>query len=135
VIWDVVTEDWLALIVADSALQSVFGGTVQFNMATSTVPVTIPSIEYLLIFDLEGENFNRWGLQVDFWTHTSTQARTIERRIRLLTHRDTAWELNGRRIWSRLTDARTIEYAREKGVIHRSLDFEFEALRSKRTYP
>lgn len=132
--WDVVVEDWLAQLVADTDLVAVLGADIatRITMAGSSLPVTVPSVQYLPIYDFEAENFNRFALQVDFWARGSADARLIESRLRVLTHRDVSYELGGRSIWSRFLDARSIQYPREPGVIHRSLDFEFETLRSRR---
>lgn len=128
--WDFVIEFWTAELLADPALISVMGASTGWIYpGQSARAVTIPSIEYTLIYDREAELFNTIGIQVDLWARGIKKAGQIERRIRTLTHHDTAIELGGERLWKRFVDGRTLDYPAEAGVIHRSLDFEFEAAR------
>jgi hypothetical protein len=130
--WDYFIEFWTARLLADPALVSVMGSASGWIYpAQSARPVTVPSVEYTLITDTESELFNPIGIQVDLWARGIKKAAQIERRIRVLTHGDTGQDLGGERVWMRYRDARTLDYPSDAGVIHRTLDFEFEAVRGK----
>lgn len=129
--WDFVLEFWTARLLADAALESVMGSATYIYPASAARPVSIPSIEYLMIGDVEEELFNPITVQVDFWVRGIKKAAQVERRIRVLTHSDVGQDLGGERMWLRYLDSRTVEYTAEKGVVHRILDFRFEPIREK----
>ena len=127
--WDVVLPIWLDLLEADAELIADLGGSYIYP-AQAARPVRIPSVEYTLPFsDMEEENFNPFTVQVDYWARGVPKAAAIERRIREITHRDTAREIGGYRMWTQYEDSRSHEYPAELGVVHRSLDFRFTPLR------
>ena len=128
--WDQVIPDWLDLLEADAALLAALGGS-HIYPAQASRPVGIPSVEWFMVSDIEEENFNPFIVQVDIWARGVPKAATIEKRIRLLTHRDTARELGGHRMWTRYLESRQHDYPAEAGVVHRSMDFLFEPLRLK----
>ena len=128
--WDSVVVGWLARLNADAALTQALGGSHVYP-AQASKPVRIPSVEYLIAYDTEGEWTNRIGFQVDYWATGVHQAKTIERRLRRLTHYDTAQYLDGERLWFRYVNGRTVEYTAAPGVVHRILDFECECVREK----
>jgi hypothetical protein len=100
--------------------------------AQASRPVRVPSVEYTLpFFDREEENHNPIDIQVDYWARGVARAATIEARIRALTHRDTARELGGYRMWTLYLDSRSHDYPADPGVFHRSLDIRLAPLRSK----
>jgi hypothetical protein len=129
--WDTVLEFWLARLQADTALTSVLGASGLIYPAQAARPVRIPSVEYLMTFDREEENFNPIAVQVDFWAKGIKKAAQIERRIRTLTHRDVAQDLEGERLWMQFEDARSIEFPSDPGVQHRALDFVFTPVREQ----
>lgn len=129
--WDLVVEAWLDLLEADTALETELGGDDHIYPAQSSRAARIPSVEWSLVGDLEEESFNPITIQVDIFAKNVRQMVTIERRIRLLTHRDTARVLGGLRMWTRYLDSRSHDYPAQPGAMHRSLDFQFEPLRAK----
>lgn len=130
--WDFIIEHWTALLLADAALVSVMGSASGWIYpADSSKPVRTPSIQYTLLYDTEGELWNRVGVQADLFIRGKKKAAQVERRVRILTHHDTAVELGGERLWMRFQDARAIEFPSDAEVVHRALDFEFEAVRGK----
>jgi hypothetical protein len=127
--WDEILPLWLALLEADAVLIAELGGF-HIYPAQSARPVRIPSVEYTLpIIDIEEENFNPFTVQVDYWARGVPKAAAIERQIRAITHRDTAREIGGYRMWTEYVDSRSHQYPAELGVVHRSLDFRFTPLR------
>lgn len=130
--WDFLIEHWTALLLADAALVSVMGSSSGWIYpADSSKPVRVPSIQYTLIYDVEAELWNRVGVQLDLFVRGKKKAAQVERRIRVLTHHDTAIVLGGERLWTRFQDARTIEFPSDPEVVHRVLDIELEAARGK----
>lgn len=128
--WDVVLDAWVTLLEADATLTTLMGGSVYVFPAQSNRPVRVPSIEFDIIDEREEELFNPILVQVDYWAKQE-DAPAIERRIRELTHRDTARTLGDHRMWTMLIETRSHEYPADRGVIHRSMDFEFKPLRSR----
>lgn len=129
--WDEILPLWVALLNGDAELVAELGGE-RIYPAQSARPVEIPSVEYTLPFsDVEEENFNPFTVQMDYWARGVPSAAVIERRIRAITHRDTAREIEGYRLWTQYQDSRSHEYPAELGVVHRSLDFRFTPLRDK----
>jgi hypothetical protein len=129
--WDYFIEFWTARLLADPALVSVMGRAAFIYPAQSARAVIVPSIEYTLISDTESELFNPIGIQVDLWAKGIKKAAQVERRIRVLTNGDVGQDLGGERVWMQYRDARTLDYPKDAEVIHRTLDFEFEAVRGK----
>lgn len=127
--WDFVFEHCRTRLLADALLESVMDGTNFVYPAQAGREVTVPSIEYLLIYDREEELFNPIGLQVDFWIKGLAKARQVERRIRLLTHSDVGQDLGGERMWIRFLDGRQVLYPKDPGVVHKILDFEAKPMR------
>lgn len=128
--WDRVVPEWLDLLEADADLIDLLGGQ-HIYPAQAAREVRIPSVEWLLVLDSEEENFNPFLVQVDYWARGAVKAAAIERRIRMITHRDTAREIGGIRLWTQYEDSRSHDYPAEPGVIHRSLDFRFIPGRDK----
>lgn len=128
--WDRLIPAWVNLLEADSALITALGGE-HIYPAQASRPVLIPSVEWITIGDVEDESFNPITVQVDYWAKGIAKAAVIERRIRLLTHRDTARVLGSFRTWTRYLDSRSHDYPATPGTVHRSLDFLFEPLRER----
>jgi len=115
------------LLVADSALVSALGGAHVYT-AQASRPVRIPSVEWVLVGDVETEVFNPISVQFDYWSRNPTQAAVIEGRLRALLHRDVRRTIGGVEMSTIYTDSYTQEYP-QPGVIHRSVRFQFEPLR------
>jgi len=130
--WDALLEGWTARMLADATLVGLLGGDHLYPGQASR-PVRVPSVEYLMVGDRESELFNQVAVQVDLWARGITLAAQIERRIRALTHADVGQDLDGERVWLRYREGRTVDYPADPGVIHRVLEFEFEAVRAQYT--
>lgn len=128
--WDTVLPLLVARWNADSALTTALGGE-HIYPANASRPVRIPSIEYLVLGQPEGESFGIIRLRVDFWAKGIALAGVIEKRLYVLTHRDVAQVLGTERMWLRFQDGRTLDYEADPGVTHRALDFEIETVRLK----
>ena len=133
--WDEVIPAWLNLLESDATLTGVLGtdadGFVPIYPASAGRPVRVPSVEYYFVSDTESELFNPIRVQVDYWAKGIGRAAVIERRVRLLTHRDTSRELGAHRMWTRYLDSRSHDYPADPGVVHRSMDVLFEPLRHR----
>lgn len=125
--WPWLVEAWTARLLADPALLQLLGGRHLYAMG-STRAIRIPSVQYLVVTDREEETFAPVRVQVDCWARTLSLEAQIERRIRALTHRNVFQMLEGERVLMRYMDGRTMPSPRA-GVVHRSLDFELEAVR------
>lgn len=128
--WDVHLPALLARYAADTALQAALGGN-HIYPAGASRPARVPSVEYLLFPDRDGESFNTFGLRLDVFAKPLSLAATIEKRLRVLTHGDVAQVLGSERLWLRYLDARSLDYESDPGVVHRALDFEVESVRLK----
>lgn len=127
--WDDVIQVWLDRLATDAALVDALNDR-PLTPANAAEPVTIPSADYSFIYEDEGELFVRFGVQVTIFAPIG-RAAVIESRIRQITHRDVSYDLGGLRLWSRFIDARSTDYPAQRGVIQRSVDFEFEIIRAK----
>ena len=132
--WDIVVEKWLARLLADASLISLLDGKKIF-VASANRPVKVPSVEWFMLYDHEEEWLNPVGFQVDIFARGMRNAAQIERRIRLLTHRDTSQDFDNERMWFLYRDARSIEFPSDPGVVHRALDFECQSVRGKYVQP
>lgn len=127
--WDVVIAAWRSVLIADSALTTLLGGE-HVYAGQAGRKVRVPSVEWITISDFETESFNPITVQADTFALDLDQAIAIERRVRLLTHRDVARSLGGHQMWTRYLDSRSHPYPDEPGVVHRSVDFQFEPLKA-----
>jgi hypothetical protein len=133
--WDIVIPAWVALLEQDADLVAALGGP-HIYPAQAARAVRIPSVEWVIVSDRESELFNPVMVQVDIWARGVAAAAVIERRIRALTHRDVSRELvldeyEGLRLWTRYIDSRTHEYRADPGVVHKSIDIQFEPVRAR----
>jgi hypothetical protein len=128
--WWPLLDPWIAQLLNDAQLVALLGAS-RIYPAQASRPVTIPSVEWQTVADDESESFNVIRIQLDFWARGVEAAGAIERRLRTVLHHETAFELNGERLWSRYIDSRSIDYLNEPGVLHRALDFELEAIRGR----
>jgi hypothetical protein len=130
--WDAVMLDAIVpLWEGDAALVAALGGK-RIYMMGSNRPVQIPSVEWLPIADTLTEAFNPVTIQVDYFATSTTQAFAIERRLRVLTHRETMRVLGDMKLWTRYAESNTNDYPKP-GVIHRSLRFLLEPVRERYT--
>lgn len=130
--WDTVLPLLVARWNADTTLTNALGGA-HIYPAQASRPVKIPSIEYLILGNPEGESFGTIRLRVDFWAKGMALTGVIEKRLYVLTHKDVAQVLGTERLWMRYVDGRTLDYEADPGVTHRALDFEIETVRLKYT--
>lgn len=133
--WDFVIEHWTDRLEADALLVSVMGAANFVYPAQASHPVKVPSIEYAIVGDREEELFNPITVQADFWARGIKKAAQMERRIRTVTHSDTAQDVGGERMWLRYLDSIQIDYPADPGVVHKALTFLFEPLREKYVAP
>lgn len=128
--WDRVLLDFvLPTLRGDAALAAAIGGAEHIYTAQSTRPVRVPSVEWLVLDDVLEEVMNPITLQLDFWAAHPGQAVKIERRLRALLHRDTRRTVAGINMATLYVDSMTTDAP--TGVIHRSLRFRFEPVRSR----
>lgn len=128
--WDVLLPLWMARLSADTALVTLLGGD-HIYPADAAKKVRIPSVQYLANSDRDRESFNVIDVQLDFWAKGTKQAGEIERRLRLLSHRDVGQQLGEYRVFLRYLDGRTLPYPAEPGVVHKQLDFTLELIRQQ----
>lgn len=131
--WDFAITEWRNRLVSDTNLMALLPrddeNKVPIYPASSARKVTVPSVDYRIITDTIDENFNDLTLQVDLWAEGIRVAGLIERRIRMLSHKDVYQVLGGERWLLQYEDGRTLDFPSDPGVIHRALDFHFSLLR------
>lgn len=129
-IWDRIILDFvLPSLRGDAELTAAIGGAQHIYTAQSTRPVRVPSVEWLVLDDVLQEVMNPIRLQVDYWAPHPGVAATIERRIRAVLHRDTRRTVAGINMATLYEDSWTPDAP--TGVIHRSLRFRLEPVRSR----
>src|SRR5690606_12201757 len=92
--WDAVEQAGVAALSADDELLAILGGA-RIYPSSASRKVEIPSVEYMMISDLERESLESIVIQIDYWARGRAQAAQIERRIRHLHHADTRRRLGG----------------------------------------
>jgi len=128
--WDaVIPVAVIAPIMADTVVQGVLGDPPAFFMAGER-QFRVASMQWQLIANTEGENFERSLVQLDCWVRTIDDVRTLERALRRLLHHETEVSVGGLDLWSRYVGSRSLGGATD-GTIARSLDFELTYLRGR----
>lgn len=128
--WPDVMTEITALLEGDADLMSVLGGAYIFE-GQSTRPVRVPSIEWLLVGDIEEEVFNPITVQFDYWANIK-DAPTIEGRLRMRLNRPGTFRVIGGIYMATLyEDGYEIEYPRGPGIKHKALRFNFIPLRRR----
>lgn len=128
---DQLMKGWLARLNADEELEDLLGGTGRIVVASASQAVTIPSVEWMLYGDTEGESFNRVFVRLDLFIKGAVLCGDVEARIRAISHRDTSQMIGTIRGWIRYLDKRDMDFPSQPGVVHRALDFSLEAVRTK----
>lgn len=127
--WDVIIPAWLDPIKADSDVRSVLGNSPALWMVGER-DYDVPSCEWQLIADTEGENYEVTLVQLDFFVHKLQDVQTLERTLRRLCHHDTPITLDGHELWSQLVGGGPLQ-GPDDGVLRRRLDFRLTYLRSR----
>lgn len=128
-IWpEVITEVVIPMLEADDLLTDELGGF-RVYMAQASRPVQIPSVEWLIVSDRLTETLNQVQVQFDYWANSAGQAAVIEERLRSLLHRDRYRTFGDLKMAILYDDSHTHEFAKP-GVIHRSLRFRFDVVRT-----
>jgi hypothetical protein len=127
--WDAVIPDWVDRLLSDALLIQHLGGE-HIYPGNASVPVRVPSIQYGMTGDRPTEIFNEIQVQVNIFARGIRLAGLIEKRVRLLTHKDVGQDLGGERMWLQCKDARDVDFPSDPGVIHRALDIEITPVRN-----
>lgn len=90
----------------------------------------VPSIEWTLINDGQGELFETLLVQFDIWTRDVDDIVTAETAMRDTLHAETWRTLGGIKMRSQYAGGRNL-VGPEDGVLGRSLDFEFESFHER----
>lgn len=93
----------------------------------------VPGLYWLVVSDIIEENTNPFRVQWDIYARDFDQALAIERRMRLLLHRDVPQTIGEIKMWTQLEDAQDIPYPTNEAV-HRSMDWRFEPAREAVPY-
>jgi hypothetical protein len=131
--WDAIAPALYEVLAADAELVAALGGAFIYP-AQSSRPAKVPSVEYIMLGDVEREIFNRIIIQFDFWARGLPAAAAIEFRLRCLAD-DVAQELQGIPCSISFVDATTIAYPADPGVLHRAIQMEFEIVRRRYATP
>lgn len=121
--WDLALDAIVDRVKADAQLRTALGGP-RIRETADGKP-EFPSVTYMIVSGPLRENTERMVMQWEFWARAETTARTIERRLRALLHRDLPELVGDMPMWLQLVDRRDHNDP-EPGTVHRSLDFAFE---------
>lgn len=121
--WDVALDAIIARVKTDPELLRALGGA-RIRETADGKP-EFPSVTHLVVSGPLRENTERMVMQWDLWARAEETARTIERRLRALLHRDLPELVGDVPMWLQLVDRRDHDDP-EPGTVHRSLDFAFE---------
>ena len=127
--WDRVIARVKAICEADPVLLSVYGADRMRYAGVSEWAV--PSLEWRLIADAEGELWAPCVIQFDQWVPDSALLIQSERRLRALFHVELPVDLAGLTCWSQFTDAEFLSSPDRSGYIGRAVRFEITPLRDR----
>lgn len=128
---DTMVTAWLARLNGDATLTTLMQGSDLIFPAGANRPVQVPSIEWMHYGNPEGESFEDVFVRLDLFIRGTMKAGQIEKRIRQISHRDTAQTIGGLRGWMRYLDSRDVNFPSDPGVVHRALDWTLETVRDK----
>ncbi len=131
--WDEVMQRVLNEILADPIMSSIYGTSVA--AATSSAKQIAPTLEWMLISDIEQELWAPMIVQFDQFTKNPASLRLSEFRLRSLYHRDTPVVLTDIQMWTQYFDGNTIEVPDRSGFYGRSIRFRFTPLRRQYALP
>lgn len=98
--------------------------------ASSSRPVRIPSMEWILLDDVETEVFNPIRVQFDIYGEMEV-VRVVERRVRARLTRNLRRVIGGINMSTIYQDSITLAYPAQPGIVHRALRFQFEPVRRR----
>lgn len=127
--WDVVVDAWLGLVTSDTDVQSVLGEYPEFWMAGDREH-EVPSLEYSLISNGEGELWEVSDIQLDLFTRSIADLVELEKALRRLLHHDLPIEVSTGPMWSQFRGSRGLSGPSD-GVLRRGLDFRLTYLRDR----
>lgn len=125
--WNVVMEALLGLVEADADVVSVIGDPPALFMVGER-DHQVPSVQWSLLTDPQGEVWGAAMTQWDLFTKTVPQMVTLERGIRRVLHRESLFVVDGHQLISRLSGDGGFTGPRD-GQIARRLDFRTQYIR------
>lgn len=130
--WDEVMESVvIPLLELDTELVGPTGlNGAHIYAGSSSRPVRIPSVEWILLDDVETEVFNPIRAQFDIYGEMSV-IRVVEQRIRTRLTWNTRRIIAGVNMSSLYEDSITLAYPAQPGIVHRALRFQFEPVRRR----
>ena len=130
--WDDTVKDWLAVVAADSVVQTLLGTAPEFNLAGEH-DYKVPSLEYTLVSPAVPfrEVFWRTLVQLDFWMSSLADLASLERALVRLLHHDVPLTIGTTPMWSQMIVGGTPLEGAKDGVLGRSMDFHLIYLQEK----
>lgn len=125
--WPEVVEALIGAVEADPTLSAIFGAAVYKSGDRN---LEVPSMEWTLISDTEGEKFNALRIQWDVFTRTDGELVAAERMLRFLFHHDVPTEIGGIPMWAQYTSRSDVPGLRD-GIRGSSTDFVFTPIRTR----
>lgn len=126
--WDDVVRAIKAALDGDAGLAAIMGGR-KLEPLESTTSRTVPSIRYTVVSDVEREVTESIMVQLDYWANGRAQAVAIEQRIRAVLSHPTRRDFGGVNMATLFYGGRDSSDP-EPGVVHRQIDYRFDAVRS-----
>lgn len=131
--WDQVMLRVIEMINADPVLAEIYHGTLQ---QAGTAAQAVPSIEWILITDIEDELWAPCVIQFDLWNRVAADCRRGEFRLRSMFHSNLQLIIGGDlQIWSQYTDGSMLATPDRSNIIGRALRFKFTPLRRQYALP
>lgn len=129
--WDTIVPAVLTVVEADSDVQFVLGNPPEL-WEHGERKFSAPSLQWQLISNGEGENYETTILQFSQATRSKDDLATLERALRRLLHHDTPVTFGGHELWSELVPGGGGPVRGASDGIHsRRLDFRLEYLRGR----
>lgn len=126
--WHQVVEAMLGAIVADAKLTAIYGVVVR---QSGNAPFQVPSLEWDLIGDSEGEQWAPCLVQLDQWCATQDDLLRSEQRLRRLFHQELPVTIGGVMMWAQYEDGAMLASPDRDGYFARAVRFRFTPLRDR----
>lgn len=128
-IWDDLLERIVTIVNADAVLLEVFGSSMRM---AGTAEHAVPSLEWTMITDSEGELWSPHVIQFDQWSLDLEEVIRSERRLRALFHQDLPVRLGGDLLsWAQYVDGEVLATPDRNGFAGRAVRFRFTPLRER----
>jgi hypothetical protein len=130
--WHALLKRIKPLLAADATLFGIYGEAMRM---AGTDDVTVPLLEWSVLFDSETELWEPVTIQFDQWLTDDEDLRRSEQRLRSLFHRPSSFDLDGIPGFAQYVDGAMLATPDRASYIGRAIRFRFTPLRAAYSPP